>query len=117
MEMLLTFGVGIVLGLLFVRWLNGGHPPQWLVDVVFHAMAIYIFSGIVPGWQTLTRLMPNRSSVRVGGWWVFVVGWLLGDLIFLILKFALSLCVGLVMLPIRTVRNISRLRALSKAMA
>ncbi len=112
MEMLLTFGVGLVLAILFVRLTEDGHTyPFWFKPMIF-TMAFYLFSGIVPGWQALTRLAPNRSRVTPRGWWVFVLGWLLMDLIFVILKLAISLCVGLVMLPIRTVRNVSRLVSL-----
>jgi hypothetical protein len=77
-------------------------------------MLFYIFSGTVSGWKTLTQLFPKRFSLTPSGGWAFILGWLIGDLIFLLIKLALSVCVGLIALPIRTVKNILRLRTLSK---
>ena len=64
----------------------------------------YVFSGIIPGWKTLTRIMPSVFL------FLPIIGWVL----YFIVKFALSVVVGLVMLPVRTVRNIARLVALQK---
>ncbi len=63
-----------------------------------------MFSGIIPGWKTLTRIMPSVFL------FLPIIGWVL----YFIVKFALSVVVGLVMLPVRTVRNIARLVALQK---
>lgn len=98
-EMLLTFGVGILLAVLFVRELDAGHSYPLIHKIISYTIFTYVFSAIVPGWKTLTRITP--------GVFLFlpIIGWVL----YFIVKFVLSWAVGLVMLPIRTVRNIARL--------
>ncbi len=103
-EMLLTFGLGALLAYFFYQWTNGGHSYPLLYNIVSFVMPFYIFSGIVPGWQTLTRITPAVFL------FLPIIGWVL----YLIVKLALSLVIGLVMLPVRTVRNIARLIALQK---
>jgi len=103
-EMLLTFGVGILLAILFVRWMDAGHSYPLSHKIISYTVFSYVFSGIIPGWKTLTRITPNIFL------FLPIIGWVL----FFIVKLALSLVVGLVMLPIRTVRNIARLVALGK---
>ena len=95
-ELLLTFGVGILLAVLLVRQIDAGHSYPLIHNILTYAAFIYIFSGIVPGWQSLTRITPATLL------FLPIIGWLL----YFIVKLLLSLCVGLVMLPIRTVRNI-----------
>ncbi|MDD4108769.1 MAG: hypothetical protein PHH93_08630 [Prolixibacteraceae bacterium] len=103
-EMLLTFGVGAVLAFFFFQWTNGGHSYPLLYNIISFVIPFYVFSGIIPGWKTLTRITPNIFL------FLPIIGWVL----FFIVKLALSLVVGLVMLPIRTVRNVARLVALGK---
>lgn len=103
-ELLLTYGMGILLGILFTRWMGTQHSYPLTHTIISYVIFSYIFSGIVPGWKTLTRITPS----------VFLFLPLIGWLFYFIIKLALSLCVGLVMLPIRTVRNIYRLIALQK---
>lgn len=106
-EMLLTYGMGILLGVLFARWTNKGLSFHLAYTIVSYGMSIYIFSSIFPGWQTLTRITPA----------VFLFMPIIGWVLYFIVKLALSLCLGLVMLPIRTIRNIYRLMALQKVKA
>ena len=103
-EMLLTYGTGILLGILFTRWTSSGHsyPPSHIT--ISYIVFIYAFSGIVPGWRTLTRITPS----------VFLILPIVGWLFYFIIKLALALCLGIVMLPIRTVRNIYRFTDLQK---
>jgi hypothetical protein len=104
-EMLLTFGLGLLLTVLFLYFEHGQHPNNPIrLYVVLGVMFFYIFSGIIPGWKTLIRITPN----------VFLFLPLIGWLMFFIVKFILAIAVGLIMLPIRTVRNIYRLGALRK---
>ena len=101
--MLLTFGLGILLTVLFVQWSGSGSNPL-KHDMMTYVIFTYIFCGIVPGWKASTRITPN----------VFLFLPFIGWLLFFVVKLLLSLCLGLVMLPIRTVRNISRLITLQK---
>jgi len=103
-EMVLTFGVGILLAILFVRWMDAGHSYPLSHKIISYTVFTYVFSGIIPGWKTLTRITPNIFL------FLPIIGWVL----FFIVKLALSLVVGLVMLPVRTVRNIARLVSLGK---
>lgn len=103
-EMLLTFGVGAVLAYFFFQWTNGGHSYPLLYNIISYVIPFYVFSGIIPGWKTLTRITPSVFL------FLPIIGWVL----YFIIKFILSVVVGLVMLPIRTVRNIARLVALGK---
>ena len=104
-ELLLTFGIGLLLAIPFARWINEGLSTSDVVyNVISYAIPIYVFSGIVPGWKTLTRITPAMFL------FLPIIGWV----IYFIVKLCLSVCIGLVMLPIRTVRNISKLVSLSK---
>lgn len=101
-EMFLTFGLGILLGVLFAQWTNEGLSFPLVYTIISFVIPIYIFSGIVPGWKTLTRITPG----------VFLFLPIIGWLFYFIIKLGLAITVGIIMLPIRTVRNISRLIAL-----
>jgi len=102
-EMLLTFGLGLLLTVLFLYFEHGQHPNNPIkLYVVLGVMFFYIFSGIIPGWKTLTSITPR----------VFLFLPLIGWLLYFIVKFLLSVAVGLVMLPVRTVWNIARLVSL-----
>lgn len=103
-ELLLTFGLGVVLAYFFYQWTNGGHSYPLLYNIISFVIPFYVFSGIVPGWKTLTRITPNVFL------FLPIIGWVL----YFIIKFALSVCIGLVMLPVRTIRNVVRLVALGK---
>lgn len=106
-ELLLTYGVGILLGVLFTRWTEAGHSYPLTHTIMSYVIFSYIFSGLVPGWKTLTRITPA----------VFLFLPIIGWVFYFIIKLALSLCLGLVMLPVRTVRNIFRLITLQKIKA
>ena len=106
-ELLLTYGMGILLGILFVNFANGERYLPLPVAIMLYLIFSYIFSGIVPGWKTLTRITPAVFL------FLPIIGWVL----YFIIKFVLSLCLGLVMLPVRTFRNIRRLVALQKVKA
>ncbi len=106
-EIFLTFGLGILLGVLFTRWTDAGHSYPLVHSVLSYVIFSYIFSGIVPGWKTLTSITPRVFL------FLPIIGWLL----YFMIKLCLSLCIGLVMLPVRTVRNILQLIALQKIKA
>ncbi len=71
---------------------------------LYYVIFTYIFAGIVPGWKTLTAITPRMFLVLP------IIGWL----IYFALKLFLAFWIGLIMLPIRTVRNIMRLVKLQK---
>lgn len=106
-ELLVTFIGGFVLTYLFSKLLStpvkeGGHTVTF--DTVTYLMLFYICAGIIAGWQTLTRITPRMFLVLP------IIGWL----IYFALKLFLAFWVGLIMLPIRTVRNIIRFIQLQK---
>lgn len=103
-ELLLTFVLGSTLAYFFYQWTNGGHSFPLLYNIISYIIPFYIFSGIVPGWKTLTRITPA----------VFLFLPIIGWVFYFIVKLLLSLCIGLVMLPIRIVKNTSRLITLRK---
>ncbi len=106
-ELALTFGFGILLAVPFARWTNEGLSFHLIYNIISYAIPIYVFSGIVSGWKTLTSITPR----------VFLFLPIIGWVFYFIIKLCLSICIGLVMLPVRTVRNISRLIALQKIKA
>jgi len=105
-ELVVTFAFGIVLAYLNAKYIffDGDHSPSVKSLVWYYIFSVYTFSGIVAGWKTLTRLTPS----------VFLILPILGWLIYFVLKLFLSFWLGLIMLPIRTIRNIYRLVALQK---
>lgn len=103
-ELVLTFGFGILFAVLFTRWTNAGHSYPLVHNILSYIIFSYIFSGIVPGWKTLTSITPR----------IFLFLPIIGWVFYFIIKLCLSICIGLVMLPVRTVSNISRLIALQK---
>ena len=105
-ELLLTFTVGITLAYLYgqIAVYNTDYSFSLKHDVLFYVIFSYIFAGLVVGWKTLTRITPN----------VFLILPIVGWLIFFIIKLFLSFWVGLIMLPIRTIINISKLIKLQK---
>ncbi len=103
-EMLLTFGMGALLAYFFYQWTNGGHSYPLLYNIISFVIPFYVFSGIIPGWQTLTRITPTVFL------FLPIIGWLL----YFIVKLVLAFFLGIVMLPIQTVRNVSRLVSLQK---
>lgn len=105
-ELFITFGFGII-----VAYFNGkyiffeGDFSHSLKSIIFYYIfAIYAFSGIVAGWKTLTRITPA----------VFLMLPIIGWVIYFIVKLLLAFWLGLIMLPVRTFRNIYRLVALQK---
>jgi hypothetical protein len=72
--MFLTFGLGILLGVLFARWVNEGLTPDLVYNVISYAIPIYVFSGIVPGWKTLTRITPRVFLfLPIIGWVIYFI--------------------------------------------
>ena len=81
---------------------ESGHTVRF--DTFTYIMLFYICAGTLSGWQTLTSITPS----------VFLVLPIIGWLIYFAIKLFLAFWIGLVMLPIRIVRNIIRLTQLQK---
>lgn len=59
-ELLLTFGLGILLTVLFVKWSSSGeHPLKH--DIMTYIIFTYIFCGILPGWKALSGITSGFS--------------------------------------------------------
>lgn len=104
-EFLITFIFGVVVAYLVGEKLFfQGHSFSLKTTVLYYVFYIYAFAGIVSGWKTLTSITPG----------IFMVLPILGWVLYFAVKLFLSFWIGLVMLPIRTIRNILRLRKLQK---
>lgn len=104
-ELLFTviFGVGLAY-LVGEKIYFKGQISSLRTTIEYYIIFSYIFAGIVSGWKTLTSITPRMFLVLP------IIGWL----IYFVVKFALSLVIGIIMLPIRTARNIIRLVKLQK---
>jgi hypothetical protein len=76
------------------------HPGQSTIILVF---MFYAYSGIVSGWYTLNKITPKY----------FLVLPLIGWLIYFCVKLTIACYAGLVMLPVRTIRNVKRLKVIN----
>lgn len=106
-ELLVTYILGALLTFLFVKLLStpvkeGGTTVPF--NTLSYVIIFYISAGLVAGWQTLNRITPR----------MFLFLPLIGWVIYFVLKLFLAYWVGLVMLPVRTIKNLIRLIRLSK---
>jgi len=103
-ELLITYGFGAILTFFVLKgdlWgLNFSAFPY--AAVIMTVVTFYATSGIISGWKSLTAITPQ----------VFLFLPLLGWLFYFLIKFVLAFFVGLLALPIRTIRNIIRLNQL-----
>jgi hypothetical protein len=107
-EMLITFGTGWAVAVLLLmnhetvfRTVSFHRTGEY---VIMFIIVSYCISGIIAGWKTLSRITPA----------VFLFLPLLGWVIYFVSKFVLAFCVGLVMLPVRTIYSIIKLYGLRK---
>lgn len=104
-ELLFTFIFGIG-----VAYLNGKYiffqetSFSLKTTIWYYIIFIYIFAGIVSSWKTLTAITPRMFLVLP------IIGWL----IYFTIKLFLAFWVGLIMFPIRTIKNIVRLVKIQK---
>lgn len=104
-ELLITYGFGILVSYFFSKIFFGDwENPSAKTIIWYYIFSVYVFSGVVSGWRTLTRITPA----------VFLVLPIIGWVIYFALKLFLAFWLGLIMLPIRTFRNIYRMMALQK---
>jgi hypothetical protein len=103
-ELLITFGLGLALTFCLLKGniikIDFSERPSDAIVMIL--ILFYTTSGIVAGWQTLTRITPSIFL------FLPIIGWIL----YFSLKLVLSFYVGLVMLPVRTTRNIFKLAKL-----
>lgn len=104
-ELFWTFGLGLGLTFMVSKGLMGQMPFEnnSIQTTLMIFMMFYMYSGLVAGWYTLNRITPQ----------VFLFLPLIGWVIYFVVKMMIAIWVGLVMLPIRTFRNIRRLRQIS----
>jgi hypothetical protein len=95
MELLLTFGVGLLLTYILLTY-KGGIIQNKKTTFLFSMF--YCYSGIVPGWKMLSNILPKMS-------FSFTIKYF----IYFIIKLISSLFVGIIALPIKTFLNVSRL--------
>lgn len=104
-EILFTIVFGVALAYLNGKYIFFKDSSFSLrTTVEYYIIFTYIFAGIVAGWKTLTNITPRMFLVLP------IIGWLL----YFVLKLFLSFWVGLIMFPVRMVRNILRLIKLQK---
>lgn len=98
-ELLITFGVGILCAVLFAKHIHmevSDENRDLFFKVLDNVFLFYLGASLIAGWKTLTGITPN----------VFLILPLLGWLFFFIVKFILSIIVGIFMFPVRLTRNI-----------
>ncbi len=97
-ELLITFGVGILCAVLFAKHIHmevSDESRDLFFKVLDNVFLFYIGASLVAGWKTLTRITPN----------IFLILPILGWVLFFVVKFILSIIVGVFMFPVRLVRN------------
>ena len=104
-ELFWTFGLGLGLTFMMLKgplgqmlFANDSIQASLMIFMIF-----YTCSGLVAGWYTLNRITPQ----------VFLFLPLIGWVIYFVFKMMIAIWVGYVMLPIRTFRNIKRLKQIS----
>lgn len=104
-ELFITYGVGVLLTFFAFNVGTGPYRPEqnYLLSGFSTLFVFYAYSGVVAGWQTLNRITPQ----------IFLILPLIGWVIYFLVKITISMFVGLVMLPIRTNKNIKRLKELN----
>lgn len=104
-ELLITFVFGIGIAYIFGEAIFFKEVSFSLkTTVLYYIIFTYAFAGIVSGWKTLAAITPRMFLVLP------IIGWL----IYFVVKLFLAFWVGLIMLPIRTIRNIMRLIKIQK---
>lgn len=97
LELFYSFGIGLILVFLFSKYTKTN------ITVPLYFGYFYICSGIYSGWKLLNKLLP---SIIFGNIIIF--------LFILFFKLSISVYVGLIALPFRTYKMISRLYELNK---
>ncbi len=102
-ELLLTFVIGVLSAYFLIEYLyvSGSANPKYqnVENIVSKGMLFYVGASLVSGWKTLNRITPS----------VFLFLPIIGWLFYFIIKFLLSIVVGLFMFPIRLFQNLRRL--------
>lgn len=103
-ELFWTYGLGVGLTLMVSNAFTGQiyFGCDSLESNLVMLMMFYAYSGLIAGWYTLNRLTPR----------FFLILPLIGWVIYFSVKTMIAGCVGIVMLPIRTFRNLRRLKQL-----
>lgn len=96
LELFYSFGIGLILVYLFSKYTKTN------ITVPLYFGYFYICSGIYPGWKLLNKFMPS-----------IVFGNIIISLFIFLFKLSISVYVGLVALPFRTFKMISRLYELN----
>lgn len=98
-ELSLTFIIGLFLTFVISQLRLNSSQSVYIIFLMFYA-----YSGIVSGWLTLNKITPKTFL------YLPLIGWVF----YFVLKFVLSFWVGLIMLPVRTFRNIRRVVQISQ---
>lgn len=95
-EILLTLLIGLPAGIILDLLVNDTYrtPDSFWGS---HFFLMYMGLGIVSGWKTLTRMTPQ----------VFLFLPILGWVFYFLVKTIMSLLVGLVAFPVRTIKNLT----------
>lgn len=107
-ELLLMFVFGCILYYLLLQIytpVNSSLLEGGIFEKVFLVVSgFYLGGALIAGWKTLTYITPN----------IFLFLPLVGWLIYFIVKFLLSIAVGLVMFPVRLFRNFRKIYLLNR---
>jgi hypothetical protein len=97
LELFYSYGIGLILVYLFSKFTKTD------ITIPLYFGYFYICSGIYPGWKLINKFFPT-----------IIFGNIVFSLFILLFKLSISIYVGLVALPFRTFKMISRLYELNK---
>ncbi|MEO9483627.1 MAG: hypothetical protein ABJG47_09290 [Ekhidna sp.] len=98
-ELILTFGFGITLTMLLSQSRAINTQLSSTSTVSLQLAMFYVYSGLVAGWLTLSKITPR----------IFLILPLIGWVFYFAIKLTLSMWIGVVMLPVRTFGNVRTL--------
>ena len=100
-DFFIIFGGGAVITFIVLSLLNSQNRD---LPIMSYIMFFYVYSSLVAGWRFLNRITADYFL------FLPIIGWL----IYFMVKFLISGCLGVFILPYRIYKNITRLRELNQ---
>ena len=100
-DFFIIFGGGAVITFIVLSLLNSQNRD---LPIMSYIMFFYAYSSLVAGWRFLNRITADYFL------FLPIIGWL----IYFVVKFLISGCLGVFILPYRIYKNITRLKELNQ---
>ena len=100
-DFFIIFGGGAVITFIVLSLLNSQNRD---LPIMSYIMFFYAYSSLVAGWRFLNRITADYFL------FLPIIGWL----IYFMVKFLISGCLGVFILPYRIYKNVTRLRELNQ---